>query len=297
MCTAIFLKNKNSYFGRTLDLEYGYEEQVVITPKGYNFTFRKTKTPGKKYPIIGMATVVDGYPLYYDAVNKHGLAMAALNFPGNAKYFTVKDNFTNIAPFEFIPYILRQCKNIDDVRKLLTDLNIADISFSTKFPNTPLHWLIADKKEAVTVESTEDGLMVYNNQAGVLANNPPFPQQLMNQISEISKLPGDWESSSRYARAVYVKSGSVPGKNETDCVTQFFHITDTISQVKGLNIRNNKCVTTRYTSCINQHKGIYYYTTYGNRQITAVDINKTNPDCKNLITFPLITNQQIAFQN
>ncbi len=297
MCTAIFLKNKNSYFGRTLDLEYGYDEQVVITPKSYKFTFRHKKAPRRHYPVIGMATVVYGYPLYYDAVNSHGVAMAALNFPGNAKYFTGKKNFTNISPFEFIPWILRQCKNIKDVKVQLENINITDTSFSPKFPNTPLHWIIADKKEAITVESTLEGLAVYDNPMGVLSNNPPFYQQQLNVTEDSDLLPGNWESPSRFMRASYVKERSVHGKNETDSVTEFFHIMDTVSQVKGVNIRDGKCVTTRYTSCMNQHRGIYYYTTYNNRQISAVDMNKTNPESKNLITFSLENNQNIFCHN
>ncbi len=296
MCTAIFLKNKNPYFGRTLDLEYGYEEQVTIAPKGYHFTFRHQKTPGRKYPIIGMATVVNNYPLYYDGVNSHGVAMAALNFPGNARYFTCKKDCVNIAPFEFIPWILRQCKNIAEVKAQLETLNIADTSFSPKYPNTPLHWIIADKNEALTVESTEGGLMVYPNPAGVLANNPAFYIQQLNVKENSAELPGDWESPSRFTRAVYYKSRSVPGKNEGENVSQFFHIMDTVAQVKGANIRNNKYVTTRYTSCINQRKGIYYYTTYNNRQITEIDIRRTNPESKNLITFPIINVERIFRQ-
>ncbi|MBE7057062.1 MAG: linear amide C-N hydrolase [Ruminococcaceae bacterium] len=293
MCTAIFLKNKNSYFGRTLDLEYGYDEQVVITPKNYKFTFRHEKTPRRLFPVIGMATVVNGYPLYYDAMNNHGVAMAALNFPGNAEYFAEKKDFTNIAPFEFIPWILRRCKNMTDVREQLKNINITDTPFSARYPNTPLHWIIADKKEAITVESTAGGLMIYDNSIGVLANNPPFYLQQLNVTDNISTLPGDFESPSRFTRAAYIKSKSVPGKNETDSVTQFFHIMDTVSQVEGINVKNGKYVTTRYTSCMNQHKGIYYYTTYENRQISAVDINKTKPDSKTLITFPLVNKQQI----
>ena len=45
-------------------------------------------------------------------------------------------------------------------------------------PAASLHWIIADANEAITVESTESGLHVYDNPVGVLTNNPPFEQQM-----------------------------------------------------------------------------------------------------------------------
>ena len=81
MCTAITYQTKDHYFGRTLDLEYSYEEAVTVTPRNFPLVFRTEKNMDSHYAIIGMATVTENYPLYYDAVNEHGLAAAALNFP------------------------------------------------------------------------------------------------------------------------------------------------------------------------------------------------------------------------
>ena len=62
MCTAITYKTKDHYFGRTLDLEYTYEEQVTVTPRNYRFDFRNGRVIENHYAIIGMATVADNYP-------------------------------------------------------------------------------------------------------------------------------------------------------------------------------------------------------------------------------------------
>ena len=40
MCTAITYKTKDHYFGRTLDLEYTYDERVTVTPRKFRFEFR-----------------------------------------------------------------------------------------------------------------------------------------------------------------------------------------------------------------------------------------------------------------
>ena len=40
MCTAATYKTKDFYFGRTLDYEFSYNEEVTITPRNYQFNFR-----------------------------------------------------------------------------------------------------------------------------------------------------------------------------------------------------------------------------------------------------------------
>jgi len=123
MCTAITYKTRDSYFGRSLDLEYSYNEKVVVTPRNFIFDFRRKGSIENHYAIIGMATVVSDYPLYYEAANECGLAMAGLNFPGNAHYYEEKEDKDNISPFEFIPWILCQCRNLDEVLMLLEKIN------------------------------------------------------------------------------------------------------------------------------------------------------------------------------
>ena len=54
---------------------------------------------------------------------------------------------------------------------------------------------------------------------------------------------------------------------------------------------------TIYSSCCNMDKGIYYYKTYDNSQITAIDMNKENLDGSDLISYDLITGEQIFMQN
>ena len=58
MCTAISFRMGEHYFGRTLDLDKGFGEQVVITPRCFPFLFRKMGRTDKHFAIIGMAAVV-----------------------------------------------------------------------------------------------------------------------------------------------------------------------------------------------------------------------------------------------
>ena len=324
MCTAVTYKPKDFYFGRTLDYEFSYTEEVTITPRNFTLAFRDSITIKNHYAIIGMAYVADGYPLYYDAVNEKGLCMAALNFVGYADYKEKAPDSDNIAQFEFIPWILSQCSSVNQAKNLLYKINLTNTPFSSELPVAQLHWIIADKHAAITVEAVADGIKIYDNPVGVLTNSPPFDMQLFNlnnymHLSNkqpenlLSKslplhhysrglgalgLPGDLSSMSRFIRAAFVKTHSVSDPCESESIGQFFHILGAVEQQRGCcDVGNSKFEITIYTSCCNADKGIYYYTTYGNRQITAVNMHKANLDGSFLVRYPLVKGQQIRNQN
>ena len=110
-------------------------------------------------------------------------------------------------------------------------------------------------------------------------------------------LPGDWSSQSRFVRAAFTKVHSVCGATAAEGVSQFFHILGSVSQQQGCVRVGEAFEKTIYTSCCNTDKGIYYYTTYENSQITAVSLHNTQLNNKNLTVFPLITTAQIRFEN
>ena len=124
MCTAATYKKNNFYFGRTLDYEFSYGNKVTITPRNYPLKFRFKGEMKNHYAIIGMAHIALNYPLYYDAMNEKGLCMAGLNFVGNACYHEEDSDKDNICQFEFIPWILAQCQNVNEVRVLLQKMNM-----------------------------------------------------------------------------------------------------------------------------------------------------------------------------
>ena len=174
MCTAITYKTKDAYFGRTLDVECSWGEEVIVTPRNFELSFCHTQTQRGHNAIIGMGTVRNGYPLYYDAVNDHGLGMAGLRFADNACYFPPQAGKENVSPFELIPWLLGKCKSVAEARECLSDLNLCNTPFSQDLPLSPLHWMITDKEESIVLESVKEGLKIYENPAGVLTNNPPF---------------------------------------------------------------------------------------------------------------------------
>lgn len=324
MCTALTLKTKDFYFGRNFDWEHSYGECVTVTPRNYPFRFTDGTECDNHYAIIGTALVSDNYPLYFDGINEVGLSIAGLNFPGNACYSKSEKDRVNIASYELISRVLCRFSTVVQALLFLERANITDVSFKEDMPPSPLHWIISDKSSCYVIEPTADGLKVHKNDFGVLTNNPPFDYHLHNvsnymtltddepnnsfapdnSLSAYSRgmgaigLPGDWSSSSRFVKAVFVRAHSVCDDSEAQSVGQFFHALGSVEHIRGcVSLQGDKYEITRYSSCCNTDRGIYYYTTYGNRRINAVDMHKENLDADSLIQYPMDDNQDICFVN
>lgn len=324
MCTAITFQGESFYFGRTLDVTCGYRETVAVTPRYFPFPFRFAEALQSHFAIIGMATVAEGLPLYYDAMNEKGLCMAGLRFPLYADYQPQSAEKNNIASFELIPWILGQCDSVAAARALLKKTCLVREEFSAQLPSEPLHWMLADKTACVVLEVEKDGMHLYENTVGVLTNSPTFPMQMsrLSDFMQLSReepqnallpnvdlqmysrgmgaigLPGDWSSASRFVRAAFVRGNALPFGEDAKDVGQFFHILDTVGQVYGcVRVGAESFERTVYTSCCNASKGIYYYMMYSNRAVTGVDMHKTDLCGSTLHLFPLKTQERIGMQN
>ena len=320
MCTAITYRTGNFYFGRNLDLEYHYREAVTVTPRNYPFILRNGTTLSRHYAMIGMATVSGGYPLYYEATNEKGLSLAGLSFPQNAVYYEHAEDKHNVAPFELIPWLLGTCASVQEALEKLHNINLWNTPFSKEFPLSPLHWLLADKERALVLEPLKTGLKLHDDPVGVLTNNPPFDFHMHNLTNYINLtnapptnrffpsldlkpyslgmgaigLPGDPSSASRFVRATFTKLNSISDEGEAESVSQVFHILGSVEQVRGVTmVREDEYEYTLYSSCCNTDRGIYYYTTYEDRSIIAIDMHKENLEGNALISIPLSHRQQI----
>lgn len=320
MCTAISDTHTCHLFGRTLDIERSYGESVVLTPRRYPFRFLH-EPPAHSHPaILGIAHIASQFPLYYDAINEAGLAIAGLKFSKNAVYFPPRSKGHNVASFEVIPWMLSQCKTVSSALELLRNTTITHESFSPDLPATPLHWLIADRERAITLESTADGLQIHENPFGVLTNNPSFayhvthlsdflhlgsapvenrlcpsvPQERYSGGLSAMGLPGDFSSASRFVRAVFVKNHTCHGTSEAEEISRFFHMMDSVAQPRGcIRTETGEQLQTVYTSCANTATRTYYFTTYHCRRIRAVSMDLSNADDHSLILYPMTDREDI----
>lgn len=320
MCTALCSYGNFHLFGRTLDIEGSYGESVVITPRGFDMTFIHEGRLSTHLAMLGIAIVKGGIPLYYDAVNEAGLAMAGLNFPISCVYSDKKPDMKNISSFELIPWVLFQCKSTAEAIRLLSNTNITNDSFSDSLPTSPLHWIISDSTSSAVVESVSGGIRIYENPLGVLTNEPPFPYHEANicnflqlgshtpknnlcpdiNLTLYSRglgavgLPGDYSSQSRFVRAVFSESHTAKENDEIESVCRFFHIMDTVSVPLGaVKTSEGKNVFTLYTSCASTKTKTYYFTTYSSRHIKAVRLVPEAFDLRGLSVFPIAQDREI----
>lgn len=309
MCTCITYENGGFYFGRNLDLDSSFGEAVTVTPRSFPLDFRNAGRQERHYAMIGMAAADDSFPLYAEAVNEKGLAMAGLNFPGNAFYQKPDGSGLELASFEVIAWILGKCASAAEAEDHLREMKIIDTAFSKTMAPAPLHWMLADRGRCLVIEAVRDGLKVYEDPFGVLTNNPPFEYHRMNMNNYMNLtannpqnffspglelrpyaqgmgaigLPGDASSASRFVRAAFMKWNSVAPQEEKANVSQFFHILDSVAMVRGTVVTEQGTYDiTTYSCCVNTDTGVYYYKTYGDSRVRSVDMHETDLDKNSL---------------
>lgn len=322
MCTSISFTQPPLY-GRTLDLEESFGQQVAITPREYPFTFHHCPPLPRHHAMVGMASVARGVPLYAEAMNEHGLYMAGLNFPHSAHYFPdQKAQRSAVAPYELIPLVLGTCTTLAQARQLLEQVRLTAIPFAPDCPLAPLHWHVADPSGALTAEPREDGLRLFENPVGVLTNEPPFPYHLMNlnnyqalspqppenrfapalelrcygQGMGALGLPGDASPMSRFVRAAFHRNCAAFPEETGAQVVEFFRLLDTVAMPRGSVITpQGKYDQTLYACCADGRSLTYYYKTHDSGRICAVPMDEPRRTGSALLTFPLVHQPDFLF--
>ena len=307
MCTCLDIKGINHYFGRSLDLDYHYNEECVITPRGYKLSLASGDIH-TKYAIIGTAMVVDSMPFYYEAVNERGLCIAGLNFPYNATFNKPNASKLNLAISDIIPYFLSKYERVSELRIELARVNITDEA-RMGMPLASLHFMISDGSDTIVVEQGRSGLRVYENPYGVMTNNPPFELQIKN-LSKYEKatnsyieaddlsytcvgngtngLPGGFSSPDRFVKAAFLRKNASLNGSEYENAYEYFHMMDSIAMIDNMVLNKlNKPEISYYISCINATRGLYYYKTYTNNEIKCISLNEGNINSEVLTRFPL----------
>ena len=320
VCTAISELGSGHLFGRTLDLECSYNECVCIVPRGFEIKFLHEQSVSS-YAIIGTCHIEGEVPLFYDAMNECGLCMAGLNFPELAKYNEVVSGQINVASYELIAFVLRQCKDASSAVSLLKRINITSESFSASLPCTHMHWIIADKSGCYVIEQTKRGLEIYENPLRVLTNAPEFSYHLTNacnymglssnppkstltldyELSAYSRglgafgLPGDFSSASRLVRAVFAKNHA---SADSDEIRRFFSILNTVYIPLGcVKTDTGRDVCTIYTSCMSSKTGNYYFSLYGSKRIMCVRLYDVNLNGNSLFVYDMRADNEYKFLN
>jgi len=303
MCTTIAIRKNGLYFGRNMDIENHFGEKIIYTPRHFFINYRHEMDEGG-YAILGIGTVIDGVPLYADGVNEKGLCIAGLNYLYNAKYGKPREGAVNLAPYELIPYILRKCVSVSDVKALVKDINITDTPINPSVPVSYLHFHIADSVSSVVLEPDSDGIKLYDNPYDILVNNPPFPYHILRlpQYQSLKNhtlhatfykkelyslglgaygLPGDFSSPSRFIRGEYLLRNLSAAEGEE--ASSVFRVLEALSVPKGAVLTENKKPHyTLYSCCIDAEKGEYRVRRYGDLNSKGATMDDYDPLSKEM---------------
>ncbi|XZJ10095.1 choloylglycine hydrolase [Clostridium perfringens] len=317
MCTGLALETKDGLhlFGRNMDIEYSFNQSIIFIPRNFKCVNKSNKKElTTKYAVLGMGTIFDDYPTFADGMNEKGLGCAGLNFPVYVSYSKEDiEGKTNIPVYNFLLWVLANFSSVEEVKEALKNANIVDIPISENIPNTTLHWMISDiTGKSIVVEQTKEKLNVFDNNIGVLTNSPTFDWHVANlnqyvglrynQVPEFKLgdqsltalgqgtglvgLPGDFTPASRFIRVAFLRDAMIKNDKDSIDLIEFFHILNNVAMVRGsTRTVEEKSDLTQYTSCMCLEKGIYYYNTYENNQINAIDINKENLDGNEIKTY------------
>ncbi|WP_415297981.1 choloylglycine hydrolase [Clostridium perfringens] len=317
MCTGLALETKDGLhlFGRNMDIEYSFNQSIIFIPRNFKCVNKSNKKElTTKYAVLGMGTIFDDYPTFADGMNEKGLGCAGLNFPVYVSYSKEDiEGKTNIPVYNFLLWVLANFSSVKEVKEALKNANIVDIPISENIPNTTLHWMISDiTGKSIVVEQTKEKLNVFDNNIGVLTNSPTFDWHVANlnqyvglrynQVPEFKLgdqsltalgqgtglvgLPGDFTPASRFIRVAFLRDAMIKNDKDSIDLIEFFHILNNVAMVRGsTRTVEEKSDLTQYTSCMCLEKGIYYYNTYENNQINAIDMNKENLDGNEIKTY------------
>ena len=161
--------------GRNYDYQISYDEEVIWIPK-------HEEKCNNELDVLGIGSgLFPNYPMLYDGMNEMGLAMSGLAFTENAKYHKpLEPRIANYKPYNIILVILGQYESVKHFQDEVVEkyyINIIDEPYNENTQNAELHWMLCDKKDCLVIESTKSGVNIYENQLGVMTNNPPFPLQ------------------------------------------------------------------------------------------------------------------------
>ena len=258
------------------------------------------------YALIGMAAVMDGYPLYADGMNERGLCMAALNFVDNAYYFPPESAATKrLAPYELIPWVLATCATVAEARRALAGVTVVASPFRLDVPLSYLHWILSDRSGSLVVEPGEAGLALYDDLCGVLTNNPPFPYHRENLrlyeglTEDFSSsvpffsygtgavgLPGDYSSPSRFVRAEFLRRCACRSGRMQPC--DVYRVLGAVAPPRGcVRAREGEYHYTTYSCCMDVSRSIYGYATLEERFPEEVALSLERCEGRLLFRFPI----------
>ncbi len=308
-CTGITLKSTDNsvVVARTMDWSReSMDNMYIIVPRGH--TAQSLLPDGKMdgmvfTSIFGYAGLGMEQPEFVvDGTNEAGLSAALFYFPKYGKYVPYEEKYKNqtVADLQLVSWILSQFSTIDQVKSAINNIRIVHVD-----PRADtVHWRITERSgKQVILEIIDGKPHFYDSELGVLTNSPGYPWHLLNLNNYLNLkpgsagptelgpltlnpfgagsgflgMPGDMTPPSRFVRAAFFQSYSVPQPTAFDSVTQAFHILNNFDVPLGIQfpvggVPEQMPSATQWTIATDLTNGIIYYHTMYDRTLRRINM-------------------------
>jgi penicillin V acylase-like amidase (Ntn superfamily) len=212
---------------RTVDFNVPINPQILSIPRGLRWTSREDSsqqtgaTWTNRYGFVAVGATNEKN-LFLDGINEHGLS-AAILWLDEAGYME-RTGGNDVSTFDLVSYILGQYSTVNQAKAAVRNVNVYGNELQGRL--APIHLIVMDADgESFVAEWINGSLTIYDSATtrgyvDVLANSPPYDQQLANlatysQLScyntseySLTGLPGNSASKSRFVRAAKLKQCS-----------------------------------------------------------------------------------------
>lgn len=312
-CTDARVIAKDGSVVTARSLEFGADmgSRLVIKPQGSKI---ESPAPGNatgftcisKYGFV----YLDGFDIdcAVDGLNEAGLGFGALYLPGFAKYEIIEPSKNNsaVSNIQLGAWALSQFSTVEEVRSALSGIKVWGEPLAV-FGNeyVPLHYVIHDATgKSIVIEWVDGKLKVYDNTTGVMTNSPPYDWHMTNLSNYISLspdnsnpvkvggvtypangqgsglfgMPGDPTPPSRLIQTVFALNAAVTPKDATEALVLAQKLMNRVDLPEGLarDKASGESDITQWASFRDLTNKVYYYRTYNDLTLNAVDLKKIN---------------------
>ena len=310
-CTGITLKSNDDGVVVARTIEWGESEMdnmYTIVPRGY---IQQSMLPGgdiggmtfsSMYGYVGLAVVRPEWVV--DGINEAGLSAGLFYFPGYGEYPEYNPDYasTTISDFQLVSWILSRFSTVDQVRDAIKSVRVTSIDPRA----STAHWRVTEPSgKQIIIEIVDGKPNVYDSELGVLANSPEYPWHLKNLNNYVNLipgtagpvkmgpitlrafgsgsgflgLPGDFTPPSRFVRATFLQTYSIPQATAFDSAMQAFHILNNFDVPLGTEFPVgdapvNMPSATQWTIANDMRNRVIYYHTMYNRTIRSIDLGQ-----------------------
>ena len=310
-CTDVRLTAKDGtvLVARSMEFPDAFNSHLRSSTRSRAFTTTVNSMPGLQWTAKYGYLYLDGegYDFVSDGMNEAGLSFEALYLPGETQYQQVPAGKNSAA----LPYlslgdwILGNFQTIEQVRAAITKIYVVSQLVPGKGNFVfPLHFSVFDKSGQQLIIEYVGGKLQISNGVGIMTNSPTYAWHVSNLKNYLNLspynpnpvtvagvtytstgqgagaigLPGDFTPPSRFIRIAFLAKNAYPANDAAGLLNLAEHTMNDVDIANGVSrcLVNGKDVAdhTQWVVFKDLTHNIFYYRTYNNLTIRAVNMNQ-----------------------